>query len=622
MGTLDETTFLQLVEESPDAMFVAQAGTDELLYVNPPLIKLLGYHGAYELLGRHSLEALVHPDDHHLVIEAEMRRQATGVCSSIELRWLRKDRTSFLSNARATFIFYEDKPCILVTARHDVQVRTLEAAVERSSLLFESAPQPIVVFDRNTLQYLAVNQAACKLYGYSRDEMMRMRLLDVKYPEDAASTLTAVDSIAHGTIKNTGVMRHRAKDGREILIDITAHAFEYDGHDAMMSIGIDVTQRATLEGQLRQAQKMEAIGQLAGGVAHDFNNLLGVVLANVELAIEGAEEGTDISEELREIEVAAERATALTRQLLAFSRKQPRRTETISIDQTIINCEKMLSRIVGEDIEMSMVLSPELASISADASQLEQVLVNLVINARDAMPTGGLVIIEASNVEIDDKRATTLGLKAGAYVELSVQDTGTGMDAATKARIFEPFFTTKAVGKGTGLGLSTVFGIVNQSSGAIEVESELGRGTCFRVVFPAVESHADQTTEMPIEHARGTETVLLVEDDPKLRSVLRRHLTALGYTAHDAPHGHAALEILRKAEVRFDLLLTDLVMPGLDGRSLAVEALREHPELKVVFMSGYTEHAAVKTARFEHDHFVEKPFTSVKLSHVIRRALA
>jgi hypothetical protein len=450
-----------------------------------------------------------------------------------------------------------------------------------------------------------------------------MRVTDFKSPEDIAVTVALIEAEMPSRIQHIGHRRHLTKEGRVLDMDITSHSIEFDGREARLAIGIDITESRKLEAQLRQAQKMDAVGQLAGGIAHDFNNLLGVILANVEHAREDAACPLMLAEELDEIESAAQRATVLTRQLLAFSRKQPQRCEPVALDQVVVGCEKMLSRIVGEDIEISTVLGPELASIQADPSQLEQVLVNLVINARDAMPTGGLLIIETRNRELDAVHAPALGLFPGPFVELTVQDTGTGMDAETRARAFEPFFTTKAVGKGTGLGLSTVFGIVEQSRGAIEVESEPGDGTVFRLYFPAVPRAVELATPAAeLAPERGHECVLLVEDDPPLRTAIRRHLHSLGYSTHEAPSANAGLELLRDPGLHVDLLLTDLVMPGLDGRAFALEAQRVRPGLRVVFMSGFTEHAAVKTARFEIDHFVEKPFTSAKLSHVIRRALA
>jgi len=626
VGTvLDPMTFKLLVEDGADAMFIVCHDRPGLAYVNPALVALLGYDDASELIGRDATEAVIHPIDHPLIHRIAADARAGEIRREpVPVRWRRKDGSAIAVVGGASQIVYAGSPATLVIARRDTHLRALQLAEERSRLLFDRAPVPIFVFDRETHDFLAVNQAMVDLYGYAQDELLAMRLDDIKLVEDAAEIGTTIDTIVATQRFHVGLVRHRTKSGRYLDVDITSHVIDFDGRAALMSIGIDVTEARKLEQELRHAQKMDAVGQLAGGVAHDFNNLLGVISANVELALEDIASPELLLEELREIEGAAERATALTRQLLAFSRKQPHRSEPLALARVVASCEKMLSRIVGEDIEMTTVLAPELATIRADAGQLEQILVNLVVNARDAMPTGGLLIVEARNVEVTRERASRHGINAGPYVELSVRDTGCGMDETTRARVYEPFFTTKPVGKGTGLGLSTVFGIVEQSSGAIELESEHLRGTTFRILFPAiarVESSIVVATEARLP-ARRNESVLLVEDDAPLRNGIRRHLNQLGYRTHVAASAHAGLELLQQPDLEVDLLLTDLVMPGLDGRSFAVEAMRVRPRLRVVFMSGFTEHVAVKTARFEHDHFVEKPFTSAKLSQVLRRALA
>ncbi len=622
-ATLDPATFRQLVADSPDAMYIACPDTDLLRYVNPALLELLGYATAGELVGRTAIDALVHPRDRALVEAALAARRAGGERQLTTAHWRRNDGSAVLLQGTPAVIQYDGAPAVLVTARRDAMLKTLRAAEERSRLLFDQAPVATCVIDRVTLEFLAVNQTMEALYGYSRDEFRAMTLSDVKLPEELSGLRADIDALGAVHTARVGRRRHRTKDGRVLDLDVTAHAVEFEGRDAVMAVAVDATESHRLEAQLRQAQKMEAVGQLAGGVAHDFNNLLGVILANVELALEDLTAPEVLAEELHEIESAAQRAAVLTRQLLAFSRKQPRRSEVISVGDIVTGCDRMLSRIVGEDIEISTVLAPDLAAIQGDASQLEQVLVNLVVNARDAMPSGGLLIVETRNVELDATRSAQLGVPPGAYVELAVQDTGTGMDAATRARVYEPFFTTKEVGKGTGLGLSTVFGIVAQSGGAIELESEPGDGTVFHVYFPAVVRPVESATSGAATSvpACGHEAILLVEDDPQLRIAIGRHLRLLGYTTHEAASANLGLELLSDAGLHVDLLVTDLVMPGLDGRAFALEAQGLRPGLRVVFMSGFTEHAAVKTARFEHDHFVEKPFTTAKLSHVIRCAL-
>jgi two-component system, cell cycle sensor histidine kinase and response regulator CckA len=327
-----------------------------------------------------------------------------------------------------------------------------------------------------------------------------------------------------------------------------------------------------------------------------------------------------VAGDVAEIEGATQRAAALTRQLLAFSRKQPQSPRPVSLRTIVEDLQKMLRRIVGEDIQLdTRLVSP--GRVHADVGQIEQVIVNLVVNARDAMPSGGLLSIETSTSTVNEAEAARIGVRPGRYVVLGVADTGCGMDAPTLARIFEPFFTTKPVGKGTGLGLATVFGIVKQNNGGLAVQSQVGHGSTFHVYLPLLDTDQATAVVIPELDARhGSESILVVEDDPQLRSVIQRRLLSLGYritVAHDA---RSAVRVL--GDARVDLLLTDLVMPGMDGRALASRALTSHPSLKVVFMSGYTEHAAVKTAALgPEEHFIAKPFTGAELSVAIRRAL-
>jgi PAS domain S-box-containing protein len=508
------------------------------------------------------------------------------------------------------------------TKIRDVTKAALRASEERHRLLFEASPLPTWVFDPQTLRLLAVNEAAVVTFGYSRDELVAMTVSELKPKEDLPE-LHGMEAALFGRTHHVGIKRYRRKDTTIAELDITSHATMLDGRLVLLAIGVDVTQSRLLEEQLRQSQKMEAVGQLAGGVAHDFNNILSVILSNAELALETIGNGPAATD-LHEIEAAAHRAASLTRQLLTFSRKQPRHIETIALNSVVTNIEKMLTRIVGEDIVMSAILMPRLGSIAGDTGQLEQVLVNLVVNARDAMPAGGRLTIETSNVTIDDADAAHLAVAPGRFIMLSVSDTGCGMDEATQARIFDPFFTTKEVGKGTGLGLSTVFGIVKQSEGGIVVHSRPGEGSTFRVYFPRATTAADaHTPELrSTVRARGSGTVLVVEDDEGLRKVLRRRLNSWGFSMCEARDAAQALVLLHELASPVDLLLTDLVMPGLDGRALAARVRADRPQTKVLFMSGYTEHPAVKTAAHDPgEHFIAKPFTGDDLFVAVCRAL-
>jgi two-component system, cell cycle sensor histidine kinase and response regulator CckA len=380
-----------------------------------------------------------------------------------------------------------------------------------------------------------------------------------------------------------------------------------------------------LEEQFRASQKMDAIGSLAGGVAHDFNNLLAVIMSYTGFAMGTTREGDPLHADLAEIQKAAERATALTRQLLAFSRKQVLQPVPLSLNQIAVGIGKMLRRILGEDIDIVQVLAPDLGVVRADPSQIEQVFMNLVVNARDAMPHGGKLTIETANVEIDEEYASRhVAVTPGPHVQLVVTDTGCGMDEQTKARIFEPFFTTKDKGKGTGLGLSTVYGIVKQSGGNIWVYSEPGHGTTFRIYLPREPSATATAVKAPavLMPATGTETVLVVEDEQALRKVASRSLAAAGYTVLAAADGDEALRTAAQHAGDIHLLLTDVVMPRMNGRALAQELSKTRPKLKVVYMSGYTDNAIVHHGVLDAGtHFIGKPFTATDLTRKVREVL-
>jgi len=503
------------------------------------------------------------------------------------------------------------------------EIAALRLSDARHRLLFQGNPLPIYVIDAETLRFLAINDAMIRTYGYSSDELLTMTMIDLKQPDDVPELVQFASSGAPETVHHVGLRKHRCKDGKSIDMDITVHVITFDGRRAILGIGLDTTRARKLEEDLRQAQKMDAIGQLAGGVAHDFNNILGVVLANAEFGLE--ELGpTDVGvEQFMEIKAAAERAAGLTRQLLTFSRKQKRQLRPLALNAVVTGIEGMLTRIVGEDIAMSARIAPDLGTIEADRGEVEQVLMNLVVNARDAMPEGGIIALKTANANVGAAEASLLSVAPGRYVVLTVSDTGCGMTPEIQSRIFEPFFTTKGVDKGTGLGLATVFGIVTQSGGGIDVTSALGAGTTFRVYWPRIDATVLlPTLATPFIAAHGTETVLLVEDDQQLRQILRRHLTSWGYQLLEAADGNIALELARGFAGRIDLLLTDLVMPGLDGRSLSRQVLVERPQAKVIFMSGYTQHAAIQNAALGADDLVlQKPFTAQKLSETLRHAL-
>ena len=387
----------------------------------------------------------------------------------------------------------------------------------------------------------------------------------------------------------------------------------------------DITERRKLESQFRQAQKMESVGQLAGGIAHDFNNLLTVINGTAELALMQLQAGDPLHEDLQEIRRAGERAAALTRQLLAFSRKQILQPRVMNLNTIVVEMESMLQRLIGEDIDLVVAPAQGLGSVKADPGQMEQIIANLAVNARDAMPQGGKLTIEMQNVEIDEHyaRQHSVAVKPGPYVMLAMSDTGVGMDEVTRGRIFEPFFTTKAPGKGTGLGLSTVYGIVKQSDGLIWVYSEVGQGTTFKIYLPQVaEGPASKRRSPTVAPARGTETILIAEDVGGLRQLARRMLESAGYTVLTAASGEEALRVLERHEQQVHLVITDVVMPGMSGRTLAELFDRTRPGMKVLYISGYTDDVVVRHGVLDEGMpFLGKPFSVVELTRKVREVL-
>jgi PAS domain S-box-containing protein len=446
------------------------------------------------------------------------------------------------------------------------------------------------------------------------------------HPDDRAPVLETVGkamkagtdfSVQNRSIWPDGTVRWLSGAGRILLGE---HGEPVRG----VGISLDVTERRTLEAQFQQAQKMEAVGRLAGGVAHDFNNLLTVILGFCELLLVDRDPGDPRQADIAEIQKAGTRAAGLTRQLLAFSRKQIIEPTVLDLNLIATDMRSMLGRLIGEDVKIVLALRPDLAPVKADRGQVEQVVMNLAVNARDAMPKGGTFTIETANVELDEHYAKThQNVKPGAYVALTVTDTGTGMTPEVQARLFEPFFTTKEVGKGTGLGMATVYGIVTRSGGSVGVYSEIGKGTSFKVYFPRAEA-ADMVVEAPLPVApvrAGTQTVLVVEDEKGLRELAKRLLQRQGYTVLVAANADEALRLF-EAHPSIDVLLTDVVMPGASGPELTRQLVEQRPALRVIYMSGYTEDAIVHHGVLKPGiAFLNKPFNSETLGAKIREVL-
>ncbi|HEU5088250.1 MAG TPA: ATP-binding protein, partial [Roseiflexaceae bacterium] len=415
--------------------------------------------------------------------------------------------------------------------------------------------------------------------------------------------------------------RYIRKDGQIVWGRMTASLITDDTDESLLGIGMieDITERKRIEQQYLESQKMEALGRLAGGVAHDFNNLLTVILGSSELLLNELGHSHPLSRDVVPIQNAGMHAAALTRQLLTFSRHQVRQLDIVNLNIVVLRMETLLRRSLGEDIALMTELASDLASVQIDVSQLEQVLLNLAVNARDAMPSGGQLTIETANAMLD-------GSMAGVpHVMLAINDTGHGMDAATQARIFEPFFTTKPSGKGTGLGLSTVYGIVRQNGGQIWVSSEIDGGTTFQIYLPqATELPTPGQTLVDMTVARqDAGTILLAEDEPLVRSLASRILRARGYQVLEAEDGASALQLASQHQGRIDVLLTDVIMPGgMSGPQLAEQLLNERPELRVLYMSGYTDSALARHTAFDaRQNMVQKPFTAADLAHHVWKAL-
>ncbi len=528
-----------------------------------------------------------------------------------------------------------------VTGEHDAEFSALAvtfnkmaaslgdalAAARRSEesfrYLFINNPLPMWVYELETTRFLEVSEAAVHHYGYSREEFLAMRLADIRPPEDAP--LLEADLVKERpTLQTSGGWRHRLKDGRIINVEITSHLLTFGGRRAALAVAPDVSRREQLEAQLRQSQKMEAVAQLTGGIAHDFNNLLSVILGNSQIALEELSETDPARKDIAEVYDAGQRAAVLTRQLLAFSRKQVLDPKVTNLNSVLDGMEGMLPRLLGEDVEIQIQRADGLGSVMADAGQLELAIVNLAVNARDAMAHGGKLTFETANVDLDEAYAEEhIAIEPGQYVRLSVTDTGSGMDAETRSRVFEPFFTTKEKGKGTGLGLSMVYGIVKQSGGNIWVYSEPGQGTTFKIYLQRVDAPASTPTRpQPGRGATGHETILIVEDEAAVRRTAARMLERAGYTVLTAASGPEALRLCEERQGAIALLLTDVVMPQMNGRELEQRLTALLPNLKVLFASGYADNAIVHRGVLDPGtHFIGKPFTSAALTRKVREVL-
>jgi PAS domain S-box-containing protein len=505
--------------------------------------------------------------------------------------------------------------------------RTGEALREseaRHRLLTDNSLTGIFIHQDGIMVY--ANQRLAEIAGYSTDEILGGLFLKLVHPNDRRMVHDRTNAMGRDRpVQPYYELRLKCRNGETKWVEVFDTVITYHGSESIMGNLADITDRRLLEDQFRHSQKMEAVGQLAGGVAHDFNNLLTAVIGYSEVLLREIPEADPAREKIGQIRGAADRAAGLTRQLLAFSRKQVLEVQVLDLNAIITDLESMLRRLIGEDIELVVNFDSDIGKIKADPRQIEQILLNLAINARDAMISGGRLNIETSSAVLDEESARSHpDMSAGNYTLLAVSDEGVGMDSATRVRIFDPFFTTKGVGKGTGLGLSTVYGIVKQHRGHIQVDSEPEKGSTFKVWFPVSDVPAVRTDSVTIEIPKldGDETVLIVEDEDIVRNLACESLQMFGYSVISAGDPDEAVAVCRECRGPIHVLLTDVVLPKMDGRRLYDQLAAERPEMRVVFMSGYTEDAIVNHGVLNSGvHFLQKPFTLDGLARRIREAL-
>jgi PAS domain S-box-containing protein len=585
-----------------------------------------------EVLGQRLADIIV-PHAHREAHAAGLRRfLATGegpiLNQRIELAALRRDGTEFpvelavapvrVGSSWLFSAFVRD-----ITARRAAD-EALRVSEQKFGSAFQAHPSPMAIATLADARWVDVNESLLRLFGMNRAETVGRTGYELGIWRRNEQREQMLAQLRAGGVFRDVEVEWLTRPGEVRAGLLSAEVIAFAGAPHFLLHFQDITERKQLEVQLRQAQKMEAIGRLAGGVAHDFNNVLTAIFGYVDILREELPADSTAQRDLDEVRKASERAASLTKQLLAFSRQQVLEPMVLEPNALVEDVEKMLHRLIGEDVELRLSLARDAGNVLADPGQLQQVLMNLVVNARDAMPTGGKLILETANAELSEQYAEQhQPVVPGRYVMLAVSDTGTGMTPETRARIFEPFFTTKEKGKGTGLGLSTVYGIVKQSGGYVWVYSELGRGTTFKIYLPRVDAAPD--TLLPAREpstVAGTETILLAEDDAVLRPLAKGLLEKLGYRVLDAADAVEALEAARQYTEVIHLLLTDVVMPGASGRELARQLESHRPDVKVLYVSGYTDDAIVHHGMLEPGlNFLQKPFTPASLARKVREVL-
>ena len=619
-----EERFRELTENMTEVFFVLDALFRETLYVSPGYRTVWG-RSCESLYARPGsfLEAVV-KEDLGALRESIARVQGGEDVAEIEFRITRPDgeqrwiltHGAPVRNAQGE-VYRIAGVCMDITLRHRA-IEALEESEARYRLLSETSFDGITVSVDGIIR--EVNSGFAEIFGYGIDELIGKPVVDLIAEESVEEVQRRIKQNIAGRFEL--VAKHR--DGHELRLEATANSHIVRGRLRRITAIRDVTERHSLERRYLQAQKMEVVGRLAGGVAHDFNNLLTIISSYISLVLSENTLAATVCDDLKEAAKAADSAAALTRQLLVFSRQQAIETKSLDLNEVVLKAEKMLRRVIGEDITVVTNLREDLGRVQADFGQLEQVIMNMAINARDAMPGGGQLTIETANADLaEDLVVEHFAAKAGAYVMLRICDTGIGMGESTRARIFEPFFTTKEMGKGTGLGLSMVFGIVQQGAGYITVDSIVRKGTTFTIYLPRVDAVPVPEASAPAHaSAHGTETILLVEDVREVREIVHRVLAGHGYTVFDAVDAPAALAHSISYDGPIHLLLTDVVLPGLSGRELAEQLKRMRPELKLLFMSGYLGDAVMPRGALDRGvALMQKPFTPETLARRVREVL-
>jgi len=629
----ERETFFPILHKAPyGVILIDKEGS--FIYINPSFTQITGYTLGDVLSGRdwfHRVNPFPEYREEIIntwkrdVIQQGMDKVFSVVCKEGEIKEI-EFKPTLLDDGTIIVIFSD------ITERKRAEEKLRESE-EKYHLVVEHANQGILIAQDGMVKFS--NPKLSQISGYSQEELSSKPFTEFIHPDDrqmvVENHLKRLQGIELPHIYDFRILD---KEGNIKWLEINAALINWEGKPATLNFLTDITERKrteeemnTLQEQFRQSQKMEAIGRLAGSIAHDFNNLLTIIKGYSQLSLQELKEENPLKGNLEEINRASEKASDLTRQLLSFSRSQMMEMRVVDLNTLLKNLDKMLRRVVGEDVELITFLAEDLGRVKADPGQIEQVIMNLVVNAKDAMPSGGKLAIETANVELDEIYTHShIGVKSGRYVMLLVSDTGMGMAPEIKKKVFEPFFTTKEKDKGTGLGLSTVYGIVKQSGGDTWVYSEPGYGTTFKIYLPRVDEpqDLDEAKEKGVEEGlpRGDETILVVEDDEEVRKITGRILRMQGYRVLEASNGGDVFFVCDQHEGPFHLMITDVVMPEMKGPELAKRLSSSYPEMKVIYMSGYVENVISRQGILEKGmEYIQKPFTVIELAKKVREVL-